>query len=149
MKVLLIKTLPELGTAGAIVEVRDAYARNFLLPKGIAKAATTPVLAEAKRQSDRMASDQAASAKQVAQARAQLADATVNLAADANPQGRLFAAVKEGHVLEALTKEKGVRLTGVKIEGLPIKTVGRHVVTIRWPDAESTSMAIEVTHAHP
>jgi large subunit ribosomal protein L9 len=138
MEVILTKDVPDLGSKGDIVQVADGYARNFLLPKHRAVAATAGAVRQA--ESMRRAREEAeirakAEAEQLAQA---LVGSRVVVAARSGDEGRLFGSVSTADVTVAIKKFTGIEIDRdiVRVE-TPIKEIGLHEVILQpHPEVE-------------
>ncbi|HZV79573.1 MAG TPA: 50S ribosomal protein L9 [Candidatus Binatus sp.] len=145
MKVILKQDYKKLGSAGEIHDVADGYGRNFLLPRGIAVEATPGNLAQAEQQ-------RAATAKKAAVALAEakaLAERVegkpIVIAAKAGESGKLFGAVTNVQIAEALQSSLGVELDRHKIElDEPIKTAGDHEVTAKLVPGVNAKLTVRV-----
>jgi large subunit ribosomal protein L9 len=133
MKLILTGDVPNLGAPGDIVEVKDGYGRNYLLPRGLAIVATRgaekQVAAIRRAQSTRQIRD-LGHAREVA---SQLSDLTVTVKAKAaGDSGRLFGSVTPADVVDAVRAAGGPTLDrrAVEVPG-QIKTVGTHPGTVR------------------
>ena len=141
MKLILTADVPNLGAPGDVVEVKDGYGRNYLLPRKLATVATRgaekQVAAIQRAQQARQIKD-LGHAKEVA---AQLGALTVTVKAkSAGDSGRLFGSVTTGDVVEAVRTAGGPLLDRRAVE-LPgqIKTTGTHTVTVRLhPEVTAT-----------
>lgn len=131
MEVILREDVKSLGKAGELVKVKPGYARNFLLPRGLAYEATEGnrkrILAESKARLARMAEE-----KQSAEAFARtLAGVAVSLTRKAGEGERLFGSITAQDIADALAA-RGHAVDKRKIElEHPIKTVGQHTVPVR------------------
>ena len=131
MEVILREDVQSLGKAGQLVRVKPGYARNFLLPRGLAFEATEGnkkrIDAEARARATRASAEKAA-AEQLA---AQLGAITVTLRGKAGEEGKLFGSITSQDIAAALTAQ-GFAVDKRKLElEHPIKTVGFHSVTVR------------------
>jgi large subunit ribosomal protein L9 len=129
MKVVLRTDLQQVGKKGDIVDVADGYARNYLVPKGLAFKATPGVEAQAtamrRGRDQRDASDRAA-AEAVAKA---LVPKVITIAHRAGAEGKLFGSVTTTEIAEAIEAQAGIELDRRKLHlDEPIKTVGQHLV---------------------
>jgi large subunit ribosomal protein L9 len=129
MKVVLRSDLAQIGKKGDIVDVADGYARNYLVPKGLAFKATPGVEAQAtamRRGRDvRDASDRAA-AEEVAKS---LVAKVVTISARAGAEGKLFGSVTTTEVAEAVAAQTGIEIDRRKLHlDEPIKSIGQHLV---------------------
>jgi large subunit ribosomal protein L9 len=129
MKVVLRSDVDQIGKKGDIVDVADGYARNFLVPKGLAFRATAGVEAQAtamRRGRDlRDASDRSA-AEEVAKA---LVPRIIGISARAGAEGKLFGSVTTTEIAEAVAAQTGIEIDRRKLHlDEPIKTLGQHLV---------------------
>jgi large subunit ribosomal protein L9 len=131
IEVILREDIKTLGKAGQMVRVKPGYARNFLLPQGLAYEATEGnkkrIAAETRARSTR---DQAekADAERFA---ATLSGVAVKLSGKAGEEGKLFGSITSQDIADALARE-GHTIDKRRIElEHPIKTLGEHTVTIR------------------
>lgn len=146
MKVVLRNDIDQVGKKGDIVEVADGYARNFLVPKGLAFTATPGVEAQAtamRRGRDlRDASDRAA-AEEVAKT---LVPRVVTITARAGAEGRLFGSVTTAEIAEAVAAQTGIEIDRRKLHlEDPIKSVGTHLVPAKLHADVEFPITVEVT----
>jgi large subunit ribosomal protein L9 len=147
MKLILTQEVGGLGAPGDIVEVKDGYGRNYLVPRGYAirwtRGAESQV-AQIRRGREVREIRDLGQAQEVA---AQLAALSVKLPARAGQGGRLFGSVTAADVVEAVRSAGGPSLDKRRVE-LPaahIKTVGTHTVSVRLHPEVVASVAVEVT----
>lgn len=131
-KLILTHDVTNLGAVGDVVEVKDGYARNYLLPRKLA----TPWTKGAQRQLDQMTEARRKrsieSLEQAQEARAWLTENVVTVSATAGANGRLFGAVSTADLAEAVKDAGGPAIDRRKIEVVPpIKSTGRHSATVR------------------
>ncbi len=146
IKIFLLSDVPHLGPARSIVEVSEAYARNFLLPRKLAVLATADVLAADRRRQRKQAAAQQAQAAELSEVAARLGGATVQLTAKANDQGTLFAAVKSEAVLAAVRRQFGVRLDDVRVSPDHLKRLGEQPVVLLLPDGRRLAITVVISH---
>ena len=132
MKVILMSDVKSLGATGAVLEVADGYARNYLLPRGLAAEASKGSLAlleQQRRAKARRDAEAVANAQEIA---GKLESAQVSVPAKSGGNGRLFGAVTNANVSEAIARELGLEIDRHKIE-VPdnIKSLGTYPVEIR------------------
>ena len=147
MKLILTQEVGGLGAPGEVVEVKDGYGRNFLLPRGMAitwsRGAETQVAQIRRGREVREIAD-LGQARDVA---AQLGTLTVTLPARAGQGGRLFGSVTAADVVDAVKAAGGPTLDKRRIE-LPAahnKTVGTHTVSVRLHPEVAAPITVEVT----
>lgn len=146
MKLILTREVTGLGAPGDIVEVKDGYGRNFLVPQGLALKATKG----AEKQIDSIKrSREVREVRDLGHAReikSQLENLTVTLPTRAGAAGRLFGSVTVADVVAAVKAAGGPVLDKRKVElAAPIKTVGTHQVIVRIHGDISARVALEVT----
>ena len=145
MKVILQKTVENLGTPGGVVEVADGYARNYLIPRGLAAPASKGGVrhAERLRRGHEQKTQRAeAEARQLAE---RLSKAPVRIRAKAGAEGRLFGSITVTDVADELQKAAGVAIDRKRVH-LPeaIRSVGTHEVTVHLHPEVNASVTIEV-----
>jgi large subunit ribosomal protein L9 len=131
IEVILREDVKTLGQAGEMVRVKPGYARNYLLPQGLAYEATEGnkkrIAAETKARTSR---DQAEKV-QAQQVATTLSAVTLKLSGKAGEEGKLFGSITSQDVADALARA-GHTVDKRRIElDHPIKTIGDHAVTIR------------------
>ncbi|MEO0146598.1 MAG: 50S ribosomal protein L9 [candidate division WOR-3 bacterium] len=131
VKVILIKEVRGLGGPGEIKTVKGGYARNFLLPRGLALLATPENLnryEEMKRLREARAKRLAEAAQELAK---RLSDLTVELSLLVGEEGKAFGSVKASDIAEWLAGA-GIELEkgAIRLDN-PIKTIGDHTVEVR------------------
>jgi large subunit ribosomal protein L9 len=142
MKVLLRQDVASLGVIGDIVEVKTGYARNCLLPQGLAvepNAANLKRVDQEKADRARLAQQHLETLKGIA---SRLNGISVTIKAKANELGNLFGSVNESHIVEALAAE-GFKVEVVQVAlAAPIRTLDKFRVPIRL--AEGIEAEIDV-----
>ena len=132
MKIILTQEVSGLGSAGDVVEVKDGYGRNYLLPQGYAirwtRGAEKEVVSIRRARAAREIRDRD-HANEVAE---QLAGLDVRLSARAGSGGRLFGSVTPAEIVDAVKAAGGPALDRRRIElAGPIKSTGSHQVRVR------------------
>jgi len=145
MKLILTADVPNLGAPGDIVEVKDGYGRNYLLPRKLAAVATRGAekqVASIQRAQKARAIKDLGHAKEVA---AQLEKLTVTVKAKAaGDSGRLFGSVTAADVVKAVQAAGGPALDRRAVDVPSIKTVGTHQVTVRVHPEVTTEVSVDV-----
>jgi large subunit ribosomal protein L9 len=129
MQVILRTDVPELGKRGDMLEVADGYARNYLVPKGLAMKATAGAAAQAasmRRARDLRDAQDRAAAESLATT---LVPKVITVTARAGSEGRLFGSVTAGDIATAIAAQTNVQIDRRKLVlAEPIKSLGTHVV---------------------
>ncbi|MGI6151181.1 MAG: 50S ribosomal protein L9 [Christensenellales bacterium] len=132
MKVILLKDVKGTGKAGAVAEVSDGYAQNYLIPRGLAKVATPNAINAAKQAEaaeQRRRQMEAEAAKKLAK---ELNGKTVTVKAKCGENGRLFGAITSKEIADAATAQLGHAFDKKKIElSGNIKELGTYDVPVR------------------
>jgi large subunit ribosomal protein L9 len=148
MKLILTQDVANLGAPGDIVEVKDGYGRNYLVPNGFAIRATRGAekqVATIRRAREVREVRDLGTAKQI---QAQLAGLEVRLPARAGGGGRLFGSITTNDVVAAVAAAGGPTLDRRTISlPAPIKALGNHTATVKvHPEVEAT-LTIQVVAA--
>ena len=140
MRIILQKEVEKLGDPGDIVQVADGYARNYLIPRGLAAPATKGAVRHAERlksgHEERLRRDKA-DAEATA---ARLAKAPVRIAAQAGEDGRLFGSITAQDVADELSKTLDEQFDRRRIHlQEPIRSLGAHEVQVHLhPEVDAT-----------
>ena len=148
MKLILTAAVGKLGVAGDIVDVKDGYGRNFLLPQGYAIAWTKG--AEKQIEGIQRARDarEIRGVEHAQQVRGQLEALTVEIPVQASGAGRLFGSVTTSDVVAAIKKAGGPALDKRSVViGRPIKALGEHTVGIKLHDAVTAHIKVGIVAA--
>lgn len=131
MQVILLEKIHHLGELGAVVKVKDGYARNFLIPQGHAKRATKAAIAEFET---RRAELEKAQAERIAAAQAvanKLNGQTIEIASKVGVDGRLFGSVTNADIAEAVDKLGfEIKKSQVRTPLGAIKAIGEYTITV-------------------
>ena len=132
MRVILRSDVSDLGKRGDILDVADGFARNYLVPKGLAMRATGGTESQAasmRRARDLRDAQDRAAAEEVATA---LVPKVITVSARAGTEGRLFGSVTSADIAAAIESQTNVRIDRRKLAlGEPIKTIGTHTVPVK------------------
>lgn len=137
MKVVIFKT-------GEVKNVPDGYARNYLIPQGLAEIATDASVAAAQAKQVKLKEQEAQQAGEWQEVLKQLETAKIVLEAKANDDGTLFGAIPESAIIEAAQKEKiALDEKWLKLDE-PIKSSGEHTVPVEFPNGKKANIKLEV-----
>lgn len=145
MIVILNKDVKGTGKAGDVVKVSDGYARNMLIPKGLATEATQGNIRNLEKQKA-IAAEKKAQEKAAAQEQAKkIAEISVTIKTKAGDGGRIFGSITSKDIAEALEKEHGIAVDKKKIQlDTPIKQAGEVTVGIKLYPEVSTRLKVVV-----
>ena len=130
MKVLLIKDVKGLGKAGEIKNVKDGYARNFLLPKGFAKLATDEVIKSWQEEQKRKEEELKKEISKINELKKKIEKTTLVIKHKLGANGQLYGAITNKEVANELLKQ-GIEIDKKHIEMKQIKSVGEYDVDIK------------------
>ena len=148
MKVILQQDVKGQGKKGQMIEASDGYARNFLLPRKLAVAATAENINTMKMQ-EKARKAQEAAEKAEAQAIAEkLAGITVKVTAKGGNGGRLFGAVTSKEISDALAQQFAINIPKTKIvQDEPIKAFGTYELKCKLGYEVTGTLRVSVTEA--
>ena len=146
MQVVLRTDVVDLGKKGDVIDVADGYARNYLVPRGLAMQAgkgASDQAAVMRRSRDVKDARERGAAEEVA---TRLVPKVITLSSRAGGEGRLFGSVTTTDVAEAVLAQTGIELDRRKLHlDEPIRAVGTHRVTVRLHADVEFPVTIEVT----
>ncbi|MBI2607630.1 MAG: 50S ribosomal protein L9 [Candidatus Doudnabacteria bacterium] len=149
MKIILNKNVPGLGALGAIKQVSAGYARNFLLPKNLARLATDQTLEQIKKETGEREAKRKKQQDKAVQLKNELEGKTFSLQALANKE-TLFAAVSPQQIVEAVKQKIGAEIQAEQLHiPSPIKHTGPTEVDLKLtPDVRlKLKINVEAQHA--
>lgn len=131
MKVLLLEDVYKLGRAGDVKKVAPGYARNFLMPQGLAVLATPGAMKMADRIKKQGEVKRAKVNQELGGVAEQLEGKRFNFPAKASETRRLYGSINTQMIAEAVSEEIGVTVEAKQIESQPLRMLGRHKVAVR------------------
>ena len=147
-KIILTHEVSGLGSAGDVVEVKNGYARNYLVPQGLAIAWTRGGEKQVEQIKSARAAREHATIEDAQDLKLKLEATKVKLAVKAGAEGRLFGSVKPADIADAVQAAGLGSVDKRKIElSAPIKNVGVHEATIRLRDDINATITLQVVAA--
>ena len=143
MKVLLIKDVKGLGKAGEIKNAKDGYARNFLIPKGFAKAATKEVIEEWQKEEAKRKAEIQAEIEKFNKIKENLENNKIVIKHKLGANGQLIGSVTNKEISETL-KEKGFDIDKKQIAHTTIKAPGSYEIDIKLGHGINAKLNLEV-----
>ncbi|MFB5083347.1 50S ribosomal protein L9 [Symbiobacterium thermophilum] len=145
MKVILKADVKGTGKKGQTVEVADGYARNYLIPRGLAVAASEGALRSIEAERKAQQEKQQRQVAELSALRDRLDGQTIQLRAKCGEGGRLFGSVTNKDVADAIARHIGKPFDRKMVElDAPIKTLGVHLVTLRFGHNITGKVNVEV-----
>ncbi|GAA3908535.1 50S ribosomal protein L9 [Streptomyces wedmorensis] len=148
MKIILTHEVSGLGAAGDVVDVKDGYARNYLVPRGFAIRWTKGGEKDVAQIRRARKIHEIATIEQANEIKAQLEGTKVRLAVRSGDAGRLFGSVTPADIASAIKSAGGPDVDKRRVElGSPIKTLGSHQVSVRLHPEVAAKLGVEVVAA--
>ena len=146
MQVILLEKVSNLGDLGDVVNVKDGFGRNFLIPQGKAKRATEANKAEFEARRAELEKQQAALIKAAEKKAKDFEGFKLDVTQKARIDGKLFGSVTNIDIAEALTAAKHeVEKSEIRMPDGPIKTTGDHEITIALHHDVTVQIMVSVT----
>ena len=130
MDVILRQDIDKVGLRGEVVNVARGYARNFLLPRGLAEEATPAKVAELRKRDEQRARHEAQSFEQAREMADALNETVLRFEVKSGPTGALFGSVTPTDIVDEIWRVKKIRVDRRKVGIDNIKRIGRHTVPI-------------------
>ncbi len=144
MRVILLKDIKGTGKKGDVVNASDGHARNYLLPRGLAKEATDGSVKEVQHQkesADKRKAAELAEAKALAE---KISSLSIEFKSKAGEGGKLFGAITSKDVSELLEKTHGIKVDKKKIEIGNIKAIGTFTAELKVYQGVTAKLTVVV-----
>lgn len=141
-KVILTKTVANLGHSGDVVTVRAGYARNYLIPQGLAFAWTRNAAAQIESMRRARLAKAVATREDAVAAKSAIEGTTVDIAAKVSESGKLFGGVSAEAIAQALSSKAAVDAKTITVE--TIKTTGEFPATVALHPEITASFTVKV-----
>ncbi|GAA1358809.1 50S ribosomal protein L9 [Streptomyces beijiangensis] len=148
MKIILTHEVAGLGSAGDVVDVKDGYARNYLVPRGFAIRWTKGGEQDVAQIRRARKIHEISTIEQANEIKAKLESVKVRLAVRSGDAGRLFGSVTPADIASAIKTAGGPVVDKRRVElGSPIKTLGSHEISVRLHADVAAKLGVEVVAA--
>ncbi len=147
MQVILKKEVQNLGEVGDVINVKDGYARNFLLPQGAAEVATAGALANREKNIARIKAKQEKLHQEALEKSEAIAKfGTLQLSAKAGESGKLFGTITTKKITEELLAQSGIEVDRKTVSlNAPINRIGNYTMLIKLTSKVKCELAISVS----
>jgi large subunit ribosomal protein L9 len=149
MKIIFQKPVEKLGVPGDVVEVADGYARNYLVPRGMAVAASKGAVRHAESLQRSHAAKTAKTKGDAEDIASALASLPLRITAKAGEDGKLFGSVTSAEIAEAIeSAAEGIEIDKKAVSlDEPIRSTGSHVAHVKLHPEVVADVTVEVTAA--
>jgi large subunit ribosomal protein L9 len=145
MRVVFLDDVDGAGRAGEIKNVADGYARNFLLPRKLAAAATTSTMQQAEARAKAIAKEEEKRDGAAQLIVSKIGDAPLVIKAKVGEEGRLFGSVTASDIADAINARAGGSIEHKQIAlDAPIKQIGSHEVAVTLTRNVKANVTVEV-----
>lgn len=144
-KVILTQDVEHLGTAGTVQTVKEGFARNYLLPKGLAEIATAGAIKQVQERTEAVERRVRKQENEMRSLAERIAAATLQFTARVGEGGRLFGSITAADIAAQLTTVVGEEIDRRKVAlDEPIRTIGNHRVVVRLVGRLAPEVAVVV-----
>ncbi|MBC7326903.1 50S ribosomal protein L9 [bacterium] len=144
MKVLLLKEVPGLGKQGDIKDVSDGYARNYLIPRGLAEELTEGTMKSLQQRLEQLKKKEERLKKEVEAAIEKLKNERLVVPVAVGKDGKLFGSIGNKDIAQLLA-ERGIKVDKRDIEmDSPLKHIGVFQIPIRMPTGQRVEITVEL-----
>jgi large subunit ribosomal protein L9 len=144
MKVILKQDVKGQGKKGQLIQVSDGYARNFLLPRGLAVEADTQAMNDLKNKESAQQYRLKVEKEEALAAAQKLSGQTVKITARAGQNGKLFGSVTTKEVAEEMNKQYGITIDKRKITMSDIKSFGSYEAELKFNQGVTAKVTVMV-----
>lgn len=145
MKIILLEPVKSLGNRGDIKEVAAGYARNYLIPKKLAIEATPGNIKRLEQEKIKIKQKEIQETEAARKLAAKIEGQVLQFTAKAGEGGKLFGSITGKEICEELYKKTGIEVDKKKLElPEPLKSIGRHEVTVQLYPSVNASFIVEV-----
>lgn len=146
MKVILLQDVKKIGNKNDLVDVAEGYARNYLIPRGLAVEATAANLKRREQEQATTAQRQQREEAEAREAAKKLEAQAVTLKVKAGEGGRLFGSVTAADIARQVKEQVGIDVDRRRIElAEPLKTLGVHELSVRLYQGIHARLKVELT----
>jgi len=144
MKVILLADVYKHGVAGEVIDVSDGFARNWLLPKNLARKATPGALRQAEHLRTQAVARKAALDHRLNDLARQIDGVELFFGRRASPTGKLFGSVTTSEIADELNRVTGIDINRRRISQTALREIGTHEVPVRLGSESSPSLRVTI-----
>ena len=144
MQIILLESLTKLGKAGEIVNVKDGFARNYLIPQKKAIVANKKNKLSLADKMSQISENNQIKIKDAENLKSKIEGKIVKIDMEANDDGKLYGAINQKFIVEQVKQSLSIELHAESIILYPIKSIGDYEVKLRLYDEIQTSIRLEI-----
>lgn len=145
LDLILVDDVEHLGRAGELVKVKPGYARNFLLPRGLAQVANRFSLAEYEERKVKLEEEAQQRREKAEQLKAKLDEQSIKIEIKAGESGKLFGSITKEDIVNAVERQLSIKLSKDQLDlKTPIRSIGDYEVKFNLASQVAASITVKV-----
>ena len=145
MQIILLESLSKLGKAGEIVNVKDGFAKNYLIPQKKAVVANKKNKLNLEAKMSYISENNQNKIEEAEKLKSKIEGKTIKIDMEANDDGKLYGAINQKFIVEQVKQSLSVELQAESIILYPIKSIGDYEVKLRLYDEIQASIRLEIS----
>ena len=144
MEIIILESFNKLGKAGDIVNVKDGFARNFLIPQKKAIVANKKNRSDLEKKMSEISKNNQTKVKEAQDVKSKIEGKTIKIEMESNEEGNLYGAVTQKSIVESIMGSMSIKLSTDSVILKPIKTLGTHEIKIHLYDEVYAYINLEI-----
>ena len=144
MEIIILESLNKLGKAGDIVNVKDGFARNFLIPQKKAIVANKKNKSDLEKKMSEISKNNQTKVKEAQDVKSKIEGKTVKIEMESNEEGNLYGAVTQKSIVESILGSMSIKLSTDSVILTPIKALGIYEIKIHLYDEVYANINLEI-----
>ena len=144
MEIIILESLNKLGKAGDVVNVKDGFARNFLIPQKKAIVANKKNKSDLEKKMSEIEKNNQIKVKEAQDIKSKIEGKTVKIEMESNEEGNLYGAVTQKSIVESILCSMSIKLSTDSVILTPIKALGMHEIKIHLYDEVYANINLEI-----
>lgn len=145
LDLILVDDVEHLGKAGELVKVKPGYARNFLLPRGLAQVANRFTLVEYEERKVKLEEEAQQRREKAEQLKSKLDEQSIKIEVKAGESGKLFGAITKESIVTAVEQQLSIKISKDQLDlKTPIRSVGDYEVKLNLASQISATIIVKV-----
>ena len=144
MEIIILESLNKLGKAGDVVNVKDGFARNFLIPQKKAIVANKKNRSDLEKKMSEISKNNQTKVKEAQDVKSKIEGKTIKIEMESNEEGNLYGAVTQKSIVESVMGSMSIKLSTDSVILKPIKTLGTHEIKIHLYDEVYAYINLEI-----